>query len=111
MKRFLPWIICLLCAIWAIAKMMPARQNPGFNVDGFGQLPVLVGGRVMPMDTLARVSLSAMNHHGAYDSGDGRKLTGSQSQWLLETFAMPEHADLAKVFEVKALPGVLSLFG
>jgi ABC-type transport system involved in cytochrome c biogenesis permease subunit len=111
MKRFLPWIICLLCALWAISKMMPARQNPGFNIDGFGQLPVLVGGRVMPMDTLARVSLSAMNHHGTYDSGDGRKLTGSQSQWLLETFAMPEHADLAKVFEVKALPGVLSLVG
>jgi ABC-type transport system involved in cytochrome c biogenesis permease subunit len=112
MKRFFPWILCLLFAVWAIGKMMPARQRPGFNVDGFGQLPVLVGGRVMPMDTLARVSLSAMNHHGVfYDSTDGKKAIGSQSQWLLETFAMPEHADLAKVFEVKALPGVLSLFG
>jgi ABC-type transport system involved in cytochrome c biogenesis permease subunit len=110
MKRFLPWILCLVCALWAVSKMVPTRQTPGLDVDGFGQLPVLLGGRVMPMDTLARVSLSAMNHHGIYDSGDGKKQAGPQSQWLLETFAMPEHADLAKVFEIKALPGVLSLF-
>jgi hypothetical protein len=47
--------------------MIPAREPPGFDIDGFGRLQVLVNGRVMPMDTLARVSLCAMNHHGRCD--------------------------------------------
>lgn len=59
MKRFFPWVISLFFLLWAIAKMVPVKQPPGFDIDEFGQLPVLVNGRVMPMDTLARVSLCA----------------------------------------------------
>ena len=63
MKKSLPWIISLLFLVWVIAKMMPVSESPGINLDGFSRLPVLVNGRVMPMDTLARLSLLEMNHH------------------------------------------------
>jgi ABC-type transport system involved in cytochrome c biogenesis permease subunit len=88
--------------------MIPAKEPSRFDLEGFGQLPVLVNGRVMPMDTLARVSLSAMNHHGTCTTPDGK--IQSQSRWLLDVLMNPEYADTAKVFEVTN-PDVLDLFG
>jgi len=60
------------------------------------------------MDTLARVSLFAMNHHGTCTTAEGK--IQSQSRWLLDVLMNPEHADTAKVFEVTN-PDVLDLFG
>jgi len=61
-KKFLPWIISLLFLVWVIAKMIPVKESPGIHLDEFGRLPVLVNGRVMPMDTLARLSLLAVSY-------------------------------------------------
>jgi len=108
MKKLFPWIICVGLLLWAISRMIPVRHPSGFNLDGFGRLPVLVNGRVMPMDTLARISLFAMNHHGTCATSGGESRT--QREWLLDAFMMPERADLAKVFEVTN-PDILDLFG
>jgi ABC-type transport system involved in cytochrome c biogenesis permease subunit len=108
MKKFLPWIITFLIVAWIIAKMIPVKEPPGFDTGGFGRLPILVNGRVMPMDTLARLSLLAMNHHGTCTTFDGKNVP--QVRWLLDLFMIPEHADAAKVFEVTN-PEVLGLFG
>src|SRR6516225_11046204 len=108
MKKFFPWIISLIFLLWALSRMIPVKQPLGFDIDGFGRIPVLVNGRVMPMDTLARVSLFAMNHHGTFTTSDGK--SRSQREWLLDVFLMPERADLTKVFEVTN-PDVLDLFG
>jgi ABC-type transport system involved in cytochrome c biogenesis permease subunit len=108
LKRFTPWIVSLIFVLWVIAKMIPAKEPGGFDINGFGRLPVLVGGRVMPMDTLARVSLFAMNHHGTFTEPDGR--AQPQSRWLLDVLMLPERADSAKVFEVTN-SDILDLFG
>ena len=108
MKKFVPWIISLILVLWVTVKMFPHKEPTGFDIDGFGRLPVLAGGRVMPMDTLARVSLFAMNHHGTYSTSDGKGQP--QSRWLLDVLMIPEHADIAKVFEVTN-PDILDLFG
>jgi len=108
MKKLFPWIICVGLLLWAISRMIPVRHPSGFNLDGFGRLPVLVNGRVMPMDTLARISLFAMNHHGTCATSGGESRT--QREWLLDACMMPERADLAKVFEVTN-PDILDLFG
>ena len=57
MRKFAPWIISLVLLVWAFSKMLPPKEPPGFDVTGFGKLPVLVDGRVMPMDSLARLTL------------------------------------------------------
>jgi hypothetical protein len=106
-KKSIPWLISLVLSIWVISKMIPHKQAPGLDIDGFGRLPVLVGGRVMPMDTLARISLSVMNHHGTF-TVDGK--VEPASRWLLDVFMMPRRADAAKVFEVTN-PDILGLFG
>jgi ABC-type transport system involved in cytochrome c biogenesis permease subunit len=107
-KKFLPWITSLLFLVWAIAKMIPVKEPSGFDFEGFGRLPVLVNGRVMPMDTLARLSLFGMNHHGTSITSDGKILP--PSRWLLDVFMMPENADGEKVFEVTN-SDVLGLLG
>ena len=107
MKKYIPWLISLALSIWVISKMIPHRQTSGLDIDGFSRLPVLVGGRVMPMDTLARMSLSMMNHHGTF-TVDGK--VEPASRWLLDVLMMPRRADAAKVFEVTN-PDILGLFG
>ena len=108
MKKSVPWLIGFLLIGWAVVKMLPPSPTPGFDIDGFARLPVLVGGRVMPMDTLGRLSLLAMNHFGTYTGRDGK--VGQPTAWLLEVFMMPEHADTAKVFYINN-PDVLDLIG
>ena len=108
MKKYVPWIISLLLLAWAVSKMIPPKEEPGLDVHGFGRLPVLVGGRVMPMDTLARVSLLEWNHHGTYTAADGRILEPTRG--LLEIFMMPEQANTAKLFEASN-QDILDLFG
>jgi ABC-type transport system involved in cytochrome c biogenesis permease subunit len=108
MKKFVPWTISLLLLLWAVSRMMPPREKPGLDVRRFGSLPVLVGGRVMPMDTLARVSLSEWNHHGTY--GTANKTGIEPSEGLLEILMMPERADTAKLFEVSD-QDILDIFG
>ena len=84
MQKFLPWTIALLIVAWVVAEMIPFKEPPGFDIGGFGRLPILVNGRVMPMDTLARLSLLAMNHHGACIASDDKNV--QQVQWLLDLF-------------------------
>jgi ABC-type transport system involved in cytochrome c biogenesis permease subunit len=107
MKKSIPWLISLVLVIWVISKMIPHGQASGLDIDGFSRLPVLVGGRVMPMDTLARMALSMMNHHGTF-TVEGK--VEPASRWLLDVFMTPQRADAAKVFEVTN-PDILGLFG
>ncbi len=108
MRKFAPWIISLVLLLWAVSKMLPPKEPPGFDVPGFGKLPVLVDGRVMPMDTLARLTLSEMNHHGAYTTASGN--TEQPSRGLMEILMRPEHSDTAKLFEVSNQE-IVDLFG
>jgi ABC-type transport system involved in cytochrome c biogenesis permease subunit len=108
MRKLAPWIISLVLLLWAVSKMLPTKEPPGFDVPGFGKLPVLVDGRVMPMDTLARVTLSEMNHHGVYATVSGN--TEQPSRGLMEILMRPEHSDTAKLFEVSNQE-IVDLFG
>jgi hypothetical protein len=105
-KKSIPWLISLVLVIWVISKMAPHRKDSESDIDGFGRLPVPVGGWVIPIDTLARISLSMMNHHGTC-TVDGR--VEPASRWLLDVMKMPRRADAANVFEVTN-PDVLGLF-
>jgi ABC-type transport system involved in cytochrome c biogenesis permease subunit len=108
MRKIAPWIISLVLLVWAVSKMLPPKESPGFDVLGFGKLPVLMDGRVMPMDTLGRLTLSQMNHHGAYTTVGGN--TEQPSVGLMEILMRPEHSDTAKLFEVSNQE-VVDLFG
>src|SRR5205823_2247542 len=59
MKKWLPLVITLLFAGWYAGKLrVPADTDWAFNE--FGRIPVVVDGRHMPMDTLARTVLTLL---------------------------------------------------
>jgi ABC-type transport system involved in cytochrome c biogenesis permease subunit len=108
MKKLAPWIISLVLLAWVVARMVPPNASSGFDTAGFGRLPALVDGRIMPMDSLARISLSIIRGRQTYETGGGKKAPAIQ--WLLETLMAPERADGLKVFRITN-PDVLDLFG
>jgi len=57
-KRFIPLIVVVVMASWIAGNWMPPKiARNDFNLAKFGKLPVLVGGRAKPLDTVARNSL------------------------------------------------------
>jgi ABC-type transport system involved in cytochrome c biogenesis permease subunit len=79
-----------------------ADANP---VKEFGRLPVLDGGRVKPLDSVARTVLLELRGKQSLRH-EGRSL--SPAEWLLEAVARPREADRMEVFRIDD-PDVLGL--
>src|SRR5262249_12639762 len=79
-----------------------------FDFSRFGEIPVLVGGRVKPLDTVARNSLLIIHGKQELRLEDGRRL--SAMQWLTDVLFNAPVADKYPVFVVQNAD-VLGLFG
>ena len=109
MKRFLPWIIFAVVAGSIAANWLPPKTAKGnFDFANFGKIPVLVGGRVKPLDTVARNSLLIIHGKQELQLEGGRRL--SAMQWLSEVLFNAPVADQYSVFVVQNAE-VLGLFG
>jgi ABC-type transport system involved in cytochrome c biogenesis permease subunit len=110
MKRYLPWIVTGVFALWVLAALRPPRPASDFDLVGFGRLPVVLNGRVQPFDSVARNSLLQIRTRQAYAEvsrpdapwwNPGAKYTRmSALEWLLELMTRPEQADQRKVFRI-----------
>ena len=109
MKRFLPWIILALVAASIAANWLPpkAAEN-AFDFSRFGRIPVLVGGRVKPLDTVARNSLLIIHGKQELRLDGGKRL--SAMKWLTDVVFNAPGADQYPVFVVQNAD-VLGLFG
>lgn len=106
MKKRFPALVAL-AAFAAVALTLRTPRNPGaLDVAGFGQLPVLVNGRVKPLDTVARTSLLMLQGRQRVSAGPGRTLT--PAEWILDMLYRPQAADRYAVFAVTH-PDVLAL--
>jgi len=106
MKKYLP-LIALLLAVGYVAGSLRAPKNPtAFDVVGFSKLPVLVNGRVKPVDTVARSSLLQLQGRQTVTTPDNRSLL--PIEWLLDVVFRPEIADTFQTFEIVD-PDVLAL--
>jgi ABC-type transport system involved in cytochrome c biogenesis permease subunit len=109
MRRFVPWIILIVMAGWIGGNWMPPKIATGdVDLAKFGKLPVLVGGRVKPLDTVARNSLLIIHGKQELRLEDGRTL--SAGQWLADVLFSAPVADQYPVFLVQN-DEVLGLFG
>jgi ABC-type transport system involved in cytochrome c biogenesis permease subunit len=106
MKKWLPWIILAVMALWVVSAARPPKDE-GFAATEFGRLPVLLNGRVQPLDSVARNSLLAMRSKQSvvleerqwYEFGKRpQKLTATE--WLMETMMNPEAADERPLFRI-----------
>ncbi len=113
MKKWLPLIITLLFAGWYAGKVrVPADKELAFNE--FGRIPVVVDGRHMPMDTLARTVLTLLRgkqeaNYEPWKSFMDKPLMASASEWALEAMVSPEIADTRPVIRIDN-PDVKGLF-
>ena len=109
MKRFVPLIVVLVMAGWIGGNWMPPKAPSGeADLTKFGKVPVLVGGRVKPLDTVARNSLLIIHGKQELRLESGRTL--SAIQWLTDVLFNATAADQYPVFVVQN-DEVLGLFG
>jgi ABC-type transport system involved in cytochrome c biogenesis permease subunit len=101
------WIAGGLALVGAAVAAMPQRTVRGFDVNGFARVPVLEGGRVKPIDSLARNSLLMIRSQQSFRH-EGRTI--GPDEWLLEVLFRPAVADSQPVFVIND-PDVLSLIG
>ncbi len=109
MKRLLPWLVLLFAVSWLAANWWPPKVAKGdIDIAKFGKIPVLVGGRIKPLDTVARNSLLIVHGKQELRLGGGRRL--SAMQWLTDVLFNAPIADQYPVFLVQNAD-VLGLFG
>jgi ABC-type transport system involved in cytochrome c biogenesis permease subunit len=109
MKRFLPWIILVVAAGSIAANWLPPKTaKDELDFAKFGKIPVLVGGRVKPLDTVGRNSLLIIHGKQELRLEGGKRL--SAMQWLTDVLFNGPVADQYPVFVVQNAE-VLGLFG
>ena len=99
MKKWLPLICAAVFAAWFLGGFQAPKLEDGFDVAGFGRLPVLLNGRIQPFDSVARNSLLSISGHSVVNVSNGPPL--SALDWLLDTMARPDTADQLKVFRIQ----------
>ncbi len=109
MKKWLPWIVTGAFAAWILAAFIPVRDRTGLQVSEFGRLPVLLNGRVQPMDSVARNALLSMRGKQTVAKQRGGTYI-SATEWLLELALRPQEANQYKSFRVQH-PDVQALVG
>jgi ABC-type transport system involved in cytochrome c biogenesis permease subunit len=105
MKKFVPFLILGLVFVMLLWKFLPKKETEIFPLQRFSKIPVLAGGRVKPLDSVARTALLSI--HGKQNlsiSGE----SWSPIRWLLELLAHPEKADAQKIFLIQN-PEVLGI--
>jgi ABC-type transport system involved in cytochrome c biogenesis permease subunit len=99
MKKWLPWILVAVFAAWFLSGFRAPEPKNGFDIAGFGRLPVLMDGRVQPLDSVARNALLSMSGRSIVRVSNGPPL--SATAWLLETMTRPRVADNLKCFRAQ----------
>lgn len=109
LSAILPWAIVILSALWLVSSWRLPSSKPGdFDITNFGKIPVLGGGRVKPLDTVARNSLVIIHGKQTLQTEDGRRLDAIH--WLADILFNAPVADLHPAFVINN-PEVLGLFG
>jgi ABC-type transport system involved in cytochrome c biogenesis permease subunit len=111
MKKVLP-LLALAVALLFVGRSLVPPKNPGaFDLAAFGELPVLVNGRVKPLDTVARSSLLQLQRRQRVSSPtESAPFVASPTEWLLEVVFRPEKADTFPTFVIDN-PDLLALIG
>jgi ABC-type transport system involved in cytochrome c biogenesis permease subunit len=113
LERWTPWAALVAVILGLGYAAMPPAKVEGLDLDAFGRLPVLEGGRVKPIDSLARNSLLMIRSKQTVvqrdDKGSYLRMV-SASEWLADALFRPAVSDQKAAFYVDD-PEVLGLLG
>jgi ABC-type transport system involved in cytochrome c biogenesis permease subunit len=108
MKKHLSLLLLLLGVAYLGSTLAPPRDQTAFRLNDFGRVPVLVNGRIKPLDTVARTSLLTMQGRQRVITPDGRSL--SPAEWLADMLFAPAKADTYRTLLIENRE-VLDLLG
>ena len=113
MKKWLPLIITLIFAGWFAGKVRVPRDTD-WAIGDFGRVPIVVDGRHMPVDSLARTVLTLLRgkQDANYEPWKGpfeKPRIVTATEWALEVMVQPEVGDTRPVIRIDN-PDVKGLF-
>lgn len=99
MKRSIPAILSILFLLSFVGSNY-RKQTPksDFDFDTFGRTPIVLNGRIQPLDSVARNSLLVMNGKRTAKYEDGTRHTAIE--WLAELMFDPVNAAERPVFRI-----------
>ncbi|AWM36142.1 Cytochrome c biogenesis protein CcsA [Gemmata obscuriglobus] len=103
----LHWIvlgIAVLAVLAAVGRMTPRSLREPYNLDAFARIPVLEGGRVKPLESVARVYLRTVSHREVFVDDSDREQPAIK--WYADVIAAGSFDDESpawhhKVFRVE----------
>jgi len=107
LSKLFAWLPGLLALAAVLATAVPPGRVRGFDMDRFGRTPVLEGGRIKPLDSVARNALLMIRSKQNVTS-EGREI--GPDEWMLDVLFRPQVADAQPVFVIND-PDVLGLMG
>jgi ABC-type transport system involved in cytochrome c biogenesis permease subunit len=108
-KKLIYIIVLALVLLIFGRQFSPATNESGFDIASFSELPVQVGGRIKPLDSVARNTLLILSARQKVQAPDGQWL--QPIEWFLDLTMRPEVADAYRVFKIEfpddlGLPGL-----
>jgi ABC-type transport system involved in cytochrome c biogenesis permease subunit len=97
--RFLPVIVLALGALYLASTLREPSSKTDYNLNDFGRVPVLVNGRIKPLDTVARNSILTIRGNQSIKTPSGPYLT--PIEWLGDVLFNPAKADTYKIFLIE----------
>jgi ABC-type transport system involved in cytochrome c biogenesis permease subunit len=91
-------LIVAATVAYVLAPLLRHDTSAGFGMQKFGRLPVLLNGRIKPLDTVARTSLLIIHGRQTLRTDHG---TLSAIDWLAEVLMKADEADLRKIFVIR----------
>ncbi len=107
LKRLVPLLVLLLGVAYLGSTLrLPSVPEGEPDHYAFGNLPVLVGGRIKPLDTVARTTLLQFQGRQFVRDAEGNRL--APSAWLADVLLHDRRAHEHQVFEI-VHPDLLAL--
>lgn len=100
--------IGLLALLLIASAFRPPPYPDGWQLERFGKLPVQEGGRVKPLDTVARTSLMMIAGRQSYTDIEGQRHTALE--WFTELVLDPHAAASRPIFRIDH-PDLVGLLG
>ena len=108
MKKIIYLIVFGIAALVLLGGLRSSKVKSDFDLEAFAELPVQVGGRIKPLDSVARNTLLILSARQKVVTDEG--VTLSPIEWFLDLTMRPERADTYPVFKIE-FPDDLGLVG
>ena len=108
MKQVIFTLVYGIATLVMLGGLRSSKVDSDFDLAAFAELPVQVGGRIKPLDSVARNTLLILSGRQKAVTDEG--LTLSPIQWFIDLSMRPEVADTYPIFKIE-FPDDLGLVG